>query len=420
MSLKRNDFEGSQRQKIKQVVKDHVQKCNLEYKTQRIQKCLEALPESDTTITCKSPVMSPPSVLPASLTTTLYQTGMASPQCPLTSYSVARSHEDYMVYSSSYSNPKYIARTTKLSAKPLETKDKTLSIEFPAVDPHFCIQPKTDSSYAQAENKRTQKLSLNFIAKHSDQLSQSTARFEVIGDNLDLTISPTLMSKERQRKSIHWFLNIALCKRVLSDLADECPKADILKVPNTAFIPSVDDCVALENDMIYHIVKILCKHVKCLQQFESSVPDCIEHPYMDEMCKKSEYRIMDLLDKSENKSDEMISILQHIHTHCVAHSDEKPTKVIEKIVFGGDVLTNERAYNAQLAMMNAECDFYGLAGVVHRPEGLHRMMNFLLVFLVSPFNSLFVSVASWPTVVFLHLRDFACKNFIAQSKLVLK
>lgn len=104
-----------------------------------------------------------------------------------------------------------------------------------------------------------------------------------------------------------------------------------------------------------------------MKQFQASIPDCIQHPYMDEMCKKSEYRIIDLLDKSENKSEDMISILQHIHEHCVAHSEENPTKVIEKIVFGGDVLTNERAYSAQLAMMNAECDFNGLAGVVHRP-----------------------------------------------------
>lgn len=127
MSLKRNDFECSQRQKIKQVVQEHVKKCNLEYKTQKIQKSLEVLPESDTTISRKSPVMSPSLVLPAGLTTTLYQTGMTFVQCPLTSYSVAKSHEDYMVYSSSYSNPKYPA-STKLSAEPLETKDKTLAI----------------------------------------------------------------------------------------------------------------------------------------------------------------------------------------------------------------------------------------------------------------------------------------------------
>lgn len=44
------------------------------------------------------------------------------------------------------------------------------------------------------------------------------------------------------------------------------------------------------------------------------------------------------------------------------------------------MLTNERAYSAQLAMLNGSTDFDQLAGVIHRPEGLHRMMNLLLVF----------------------------------------
>lgn len=158
-----------------------------------------------------------------------------------------------------------------------------------------------------------------------------------------------------------------------------------MKVPNSVFIPNTGDCQALENDISYN--KDPVQACTVLKQFQASIPDCIQHPYMDEMCKKSQYRIIDLLDKSENKSEDMISILQHIHKHCVAHSEENPTKVIEKIVFGGDVLTNERVYSAQyqLAMMNAECDFNGLDGVVHRPEGLHRMMNFLGVFLVSSF-----------------------------------
>lgn len=54
-------------------------------------------------------------------------------------------------------------------------------------------------------------------------------------------------------------------------------------------------------------------------------------------------------------------------------------QLLKKVV-GGDVLTNERAYSAQLAMLNGQTDFERLAGVVHRPEGLHRMMNLLLVF----------------------------------------
>ncbi|XP_055957707.1 uncharacterized protein LOC126824335, partial [Patella vulgata] len=58
------------------------------------------------------------------------------------------------------------------------------------------------------------------------------------------------------------------------------------------------------------------------------------------------------------------------------------TSVVKKVVFGGDCLTNERAYSAQTAMLNHSTDSERLAGVIHRPEGLHRMkMNLCLVFL---------------------------------------
>lgn len=81
--------------------------------------------------------------------------------------------------------------------------------------------------------------------------------------------------------------------------------------------------------------------------------------------------------------EEMISILQHIHENYIPHTDDKPTLCYsEKKVFGGDVQTNERAYSAQLAMLNGQSDHFRLSGVVHRPEGLHRIMNFLLVLLM--------------------------------------
>lgn len=51
----------------------------------------------------------------------------------------------------------------------------------------------------------------------------------------------------------------------------------------------------------------------------------------------------------------------------------------ERIVFGGDVLTNERAFSAQEAVQNASSGMDALKGIIHRPEGLHRQMNFLLV-----------------------------------------
>lgn len=100
---------------------------------------------------------------------------------------------------------------------------------------------------------------------------------------------------------------------------------------------------------------------------------------MEQMKQKTLFLNCDLIDASENSSQGMIEILQKVHNIAVPHSrNEKQKDVLEKVVFGGDVLIIERAFSAQEAMQNT-ADFDGLGGIIHRPEGLHRLMNFTLV-----------------------------------------
>ena len=76
----------------------------------------------------------------------------------------------------------------------------------------------------------------------------------------------------------------------------------------------------------------------------------------------------------------MIEILQRFHELVVPHVRNISTNdVLERVVFGGDVLTNKRAFRAQEAMQNSPSEYESLLGVIHRPEGLHKEMNFLLV-----------------------------------------
>ena len=212
------------------------------------------------------------------------------------------------------------------------------------------------------------------------ETSDSVKSSQIIGDNVDITRTPSKMSKERQRKSWHWFLLVGVENRLtFPDLPDEHPQADITRVENKVFVPSSDECLKLDEHLTFHIMRVLVKYIPHFKRFQSLVPKNIVHPYTSETSKKSDFAILDLLDKSENKSEDMISILEHIHEHYIAHTDDESPLVIQKKVFGGDVLTNERAYSAQLAMMNSPTDYTKLKGVIHRPEGLHRMMNFLLV-----------------------------------------
>lgn len=220
------------------------------------------------------------------------------------------------------------------------------------------------------------------LDSYESKLLKPLPPVEIIGDNFDWTKKPSSMTKTRQVQSYYWFLMLGVQRRVVNyDLPDDCPKADILNVPNSQFVPDREECDCLENDMVFHIVKAATKYIPALQSLQKCVPANIDHPYVEECSRKSNFSILDLLDKSENKSEDMITILEHIHDNYISHSQGEDPKVIKKKVFGGDVLTNERAYSAQLAMLNSPNDVDRLKGVIHRPEGFHRIMNLLVVYL---------------------------------------
>lgn len=208
--------------------------------------------------------------------------------------------------------------------------------------------------------------------------------FEVLGDNLDITITPSKMTLQSQRKSLHWFLLLVKQKRVIVDdvhIPDsEFTKKDISKSPCVSWLPTVDIFQSLLKSFTFHVAHILLNYITYLSSCKESFPKHLEHKHMDQMKKKTEFLNCDLIDASENSSQGMIEILQRVHSIAIPHSRGKQQKdVLEKVVFGGDVLTNERAFSAQEAMQNTSDKFDALDGVIHRPEGLHRLMNFTLV-----------------------------------------
>ena len=59
-----------------------------------------------------------------------------------------------------------------------------------------------------------------------------------------------------------------------------------------------------------------------------------------------------ILFKNENLNDDMIDILEHLHseyvtTQAIITEDGEVTEVIESVFFGGDQLTKERGRNAK-------------------------------------------------------------------------
>lgn len=194
---------------------------------------------------------------------------------------------------------------------------------------------KTDFIARQTDHN-IQKLVISEKIALEQNTGEDKVPSDIIGDNFDIAKSPSHMSKAKQRQSWHWFLLVGLKRRVTNlDLSIEVPVTPISAVENSIFIPSVTDCQSLESSFTHHIMKVMVKYFPCFQKYEPYIPKCIEHPHMQELSTKSDFVILDLLDKSENKNEDMISILEHIHRNYIPHTAEEHPSVIRKKVFGG-------------------------------------------------------------------------------------
>ena len=238
------------------------------------------------------------------------------------------------------------------------------------------VQKASVQKYVKS-NKNTDNSNTNVP---EDQPLNKLKPIEILGDNLDVTITPAKMTLSSQRKSLHWFLTIVKEKRVIVDdvHVSTTEQQRVLDVPTNKWIPSSSQIQSLNDHMTFHVAQVLTTYIDELKPLKACIPKFIVHAHLDETKEKSVLLNCDLIPESENSSVGMITILQNVHNLAVPHS-EIDGKVLKRVVFGGDVLTNERAFSAQQAMQNAKEDFSGLRGLIHRPEGLHREMNFLLV-----------------------------------------
>ena len=62
------------------------------------------------------------------------------------------------------------------------------------------------------------------------------------------------------------------------------------------------------------------------------------------------------------------------HTSNLLHGVQNE---LARLNFGGNVLTNKRAYGAQSDIMNYTNEMDRLLGIIHRPEALHLRRNLM-------------------------------------------
>lgn len=97
-----------------------------------------------------------------------------------------------------------------------------------------------------------------------------------------------------------------------------------------------------------------------------------------------------ILPLNENKTDEMVDIMKHIHDRYIPYEEYSEEKLLctgetvsvvkarhHQIIVGGDQLTASRMRNAQKARLNSEVPADKFCGIVPISADWHIKANFL-------------------------------------------
>lgn len=118
---------------------------------------------------------------------------------------------------------------------------------------------------------------------------ESLVDYGLNGDNLDWQRRPSIYSANRDTESIHWFNVLSYKNRVSNwDLDDNQPIRPILDLPNSTFLPSLEEHAKLRTDYIILVLRILVKECEYFKKFSKFVPGHIPHQFSKEMRKQSQ------------------------------------------------------------------------------------------------------------------------------------
>ena len=73
-------------------------------------------------------------------------------------------------------------------------------------------------------------------------------------------------------------------------------------MPNSEFLPSLEDNASLIDSFRFHVMESLVKFVPFLQHLTDDIPKFIKHEHVEELSKKLEHLILALHDKNESKA----------------------------------------------------------------------------------------------------------------------
>lgn len=128
-----------------------------------------------------------------------------------------------------------------------------------------------------------------FTTVNSKDINSTTEpSFQIIMDNLNMNTKARHKTMDTSNKVFNLVHSVAVKDRAPSeDLDSVHPQADILSVPNEAFVPNAEDYKALYKDCNILIQRALVDHISALKDCKEFVTYHIPHQYTEESKKKS-------------------------------------------------------------------------------------------------------------------------------------
>lgn len=146
------------------------------------------------------------------------------------------------------------------------------------------VKAFTTGSYMSKENAALMK---GAIEKWK---CNSPAKYQIIGDNVDMLIKIKHQSSSKPNKSIHWFhMNAVKDRVVAAELPDYKEIGPIMKLQPGEFLPSARDNQDLLHDFIPLFARVIVDEIPAFNTvFKDIVVRHIPHKYSEVMAQKSE------------------------------------------------------------------------------------------------------------------------------------
>ncbi|PIK58194.1 hypothetical protein BSL78_04918 [Apostichopus japonicus] len=208
-------------------------------------------------------------------------------------------------------------------------------------------------------------------------LEEAVSRHDISGKNFNYELSPADISVNMEPtvdtilfRAAKDTLSTSFLKDAVSGREYATTEATNLNdIPESTFLPTPEDNTLLQTDFAFLWSRVIVNSIPDLESLRTAAVWHIPHPYSEQMQQPSEQVPLGIICRNENKSEEMIAILEEIHNkYLPCLDDDEATK---KLFFGGDQLTDERCRSAQRARADGDTTLQKLSGLVPKLEDWH-------------------------------------------------